>query len=59
MRGRNGIVNRSTIGQLLEIVESLAGRGIGFRSLTEAIAATNTGGRLVFTEGRSFGSGTS
>jgi DNA invertase Pin-like site-specific DNA recombinase len=34
--------------QLIETVESLEARGIGFRSLTEAIDTTTAGGRLVF-----------
>ena len=34
--------------QLIETVEQLDGRGIGFRSLTEAIDTTTAGGRLVF-----------
>jgi len=34
--------------QLIETVEMLDGRGIGFRSLTEAIDTTSAGGRLVF-----------
>ncbi len=34
--------------QLIETVEGLEGRGIGFRSLTEAIDTTTSGGRLVF-----------
>ena len=34
--------------QLIETVEDLGGRGIGFRSLTEAIDTTTPGGRLVF-----------
>jgi DNA invertase Pin-like site-specific DNA recombinase len=34
--------------QLIETVEGLDGRGIGFRSLTEAIDTTTPGGRLVF-----------
>lgn len=34
--------------QLLETVEDLDARGIGFRSLTEAIDTTTPGGRLVF-----------
>lgn len=34
--------------QLIETVESLESRGIGFRSLTEAIDTTTAGGRLVF-----------
>lgn len=33
---------------LVEIVDDLQKRSIGFRSLTEAIDTTNTGGRLVF-----------
>jgi DNA invertase Pin-like site-specific DNA recombinase len=34
--------------QLIESVELLAGREIGFRSLTEAIDTTTAGGKLVF-----------
>ncbi len=34
--------------QLIETVEMLEGRGIGFRSLTEAIDTTTSGGRLIF-----------
>jgi DNA invertase Pin-like site-specific DNA recombinase len=34
--------------QLIETVETLEQRGIGFRSLTEAIDTTTSGGRLVF-----------
>lgn len=34
--------------QLIETVEGLEKRGIGFRSLTEAIDTTTAGGRLVF-----------
>lgn len=34
--------------QLIETVEMLDERGIGFRSLTEAIDTTSAGGRLVF-----------
>jgi DNA invertase Pin-like site-specific DNA recombinase len=34
--------------QLIETVEELEGRGVGFRSLTEAIDTTTSGGRLVF-----------
>jgi DNA invertase Pin-like site-specific DNA recombinase len=34
--------------QLIETIEDLEGRGIGFRSLTEAIDTTTSGGRLVF-----------
>lgn len=37
-----------SIKQLIETVESLEDRGIGFRSLTEAIDATTPGGKLVF-----------
>lgn len=35
--------------QLIETVESLEERGVGFRSLTETIDTTSAGGRLVFT----------
>ncbi|NEV62757.1 recombinase family protein [Thiorhodococcus minor] len=34
--------------QLIETVETLDARGIGFRSLTEAIDTTSAGGKLVF-----------
>ncbi|WPB87762.1 recombinase family protein [Sediminicoccus rosea] len=34
--------------QLIETVEGLEAKGIGFRSLTEAIDTTTAGGRLVF-----------
>lgn len=34
--------------QLIETVESLAARGIGLRSLTEAIDTTTSGGKLIF-----------
>ena len=34
--------------QLIETVEAFAGRGIGLRSLTEAIDTTTAGGKLVF-----------
>lgn len=34
--------------QLIETVERLEGRGIGFRSLTESIDTTTSGGKLVF-----------
>jgi DNA invertase Pin-like site-specific DNA recombinase len=34
--------------QLIETVEDLEARGIGFRSLTEAIDTTSAGGKLVF-----------
>ena len=34
--------------QLIETVETMEGQGIGFRSLTEAIDTTTSGGRLVF-----------
>lgn len=34
--------------QLIETVEALEQQGIGFRSLTEAIDTTTSGGRLVF-----------
>ena len=44
--------------QLMEIAADLAGRGIGLRSLTEAIDTATTGGRLVLKEDRSFGSAT-
>src|SRR5918992_3372949 len=33
---------------LIETVTALAGRGVGFQSLTESIDTTNTGGRLIF-----------
>ena len=44
--------------QLMEIAKDLAGRGIGVRSLSEAIDTARTNGRLVFSEGRSFGGDT-
>lgn len=34
--------------QLIETVETLSERGIGFRSLTENIDTTSSGGRLIF-----------
>jgi DNA invertase Pin-like site-specific DNA recombinase len=34
--------------QLIETVETLEGRGIGFKSLTESIDTTTSGGRLIF-----------
>ena len=37
-----------SIKQLIETVEDLEGRGIGLRSLTEAIDTTTSGGKLVF-----------
>ena len=37
-----------SIKQLIETVEVLEGRGIGLRSLTEAIDTTTSGGKLVF-----------
>jgi DNA invertase Pin-like site-specific DNA recombinase len=37
-----------SLGQLIATVEMLAGRGVGLRSLTEAIDTTTSGGRLVF-----------
>ena len=37
-----------SIKQLIETVEMLEGRGVGFRSVTEAIDTTTSGGRLVF-----------
>lgn len=37
-----------SVKQLIETVEMLRGRGIGFRSLTEAIDTTTAQGRLVF-----------
>jgi DNA invertase Pin-like site-specific DNA recombinase len=33
---------------LIETVTALADRGVGFKSLTESIDTTNTGGRLIF-----------
>ena len=33
---------------LVEIIDDLQKRGVGFRSVTEAIDTTSTGGRLVF-----------
>lgn len=41
--------------QMMETIKDLAGRGIGFMSLTEAIDTTATGGHLVITEDRSVG----
>jgi DNA invertase Pin-like site-specific DNA recombinase len=35
--------------QLIETIENLRVRGIGFRSLTEALDTTTAQGRLVFT----------
>jgi len=37
-----------SLGQLIETVEELGNRRIGFRSLTEALDTTLAGGRLVF-----------
>ena len=37
-----------SLGQLIETVETLERRGVGFRSLTEAIDTTSAGGRLIF-----------
>jgi DNA invertase Pin-like site-specific DNA recombinase len=37
-----------SIKQLIETVECLQGKGIGFRSLTESIDTTTAGGKLVF-----------
>jgi DNA invertase Pin-like site-specific DNA recombinase len=37
-----------SLAHLVETVSTLAGRGVGFRSLTEAIDTTTPGGRLVF-----------
>ncbi len=37
-----------SLAQLIETVDALAQRGVGFRSLTEAIDTTSPGGRLVF-----------
>jgi DNA invertase Pin-like site-specific DNA recombinase len=37
-----------SLSHLLEIVEDLQGRDIGFRSLTEALDTTSPGGKLVF-----------
>jgi DNA invertase Pin-like site-specific DNA recombinase len=37
-----------SIKQLIETVEDLQGKGIGFRSLTEAIDTTTAGGKLTF-----------
>ncbi len=37
-----------SIKQLIETVEDLEGRGIGLRSLTEAVDTTTSGGKLVF-----------
>lgn len=33
---------------LLQTVEDLAARGVGFKSLTEAIDTTTSGGKLIF-----------
>ena len=37
-----------SVKQLIETVEDLEARGVGFRSLTEAIDTTTNGGRLIF-----------
>jgi DNA invertase Pin-like site-specific DNA recombinase len=37
-----------SIRELIDTVEMLEGRGIGFRSLTEAIDTTSPGGKLIF-----------
>jgi DNA invertase Pin-like site-specific DNA recombinase len=37
-----------SLGQLIETVSLLGGRGIGFRSLTENIDTTSAGGKLIF-----------
>ncbi len=37
-----------SLGQLIQTVEGLEHRGVGFRSLSEAIDTTSAGGRLVF-----------
>lgn len=37
-----------SLGQLIETIDGLERRGIGFRSLTETIDTTSPGGRLVF-----------
>jgi DNA invertase Pin-like site-specific DNA recombinase len=37
-----------SIRQLIDTIESLEARGIGFRSLTEAIDTTTPGGKLIF-----------
>ena len=37
-----------SLGHLIETVSELGGRGVGFRSLTEAIDTTTAGGRLTF-----------
>ncbi len=37
-----------SLGQLIDTVDQLEKRGVGFRSLTEAIDTTSAGGRLVF-----------
>ncbi len=37
-----------SVRQLIETIEDLHERGVGFRSLTEAIDTTTSGGRLVF-----------
>lgn len=33
---------------LIEVVEDLSGQGVGFRSITESIDTTTSGGRLIF-----------
>jgi len=37
-----------SLAHLIEVIGALEGRGIGFRSLTEAIDTTTPGGRLIF-----------
>ena len=37
-----------SLAHLIEVVATLEARGIGFRSLTEAIDTTTSGGRLIF-----------
>ncbi len=39
---------RALAAHLIETVTDLAKRGVGFRSLTEAIDTTTPGGRLIF-----------
>jgi DNA invertase Pin-like site-specific DNA recombinase len=42
------LVGKALRDNLIETVTSLAARGVGFRSITEAIDTTTPGGRLVF-----------
>ncbi len=41
-------LGRSPLPHLLEVLAHLDGRGVGFRSLTEALDTSTSGGRLVF-----------